>query len=194
MSLKLLEENWGSIKNKVIKPLWKYKFCNLYQSVKLDENDFESLAGEALTKAFKNYKANESNIFTYATMVITKKAQTEIRDRKREKRQAEIISESLEQKLYEDGEASIGEMTECKDVCDATESIEIEAALIEINRHLRYKEQEVVKLSLKGYSDKDIIKMLNLDKDFINNMKKKLNENSSVRRVVRMLGYLGGTE
>ena len=91
MSLNLLEENWGSIKNKVIKPLWKYKFCNLYQSVKLDENDFESLAGEALTKAFKNYKANESNIFTYATMVITKKAQTEIRDRKREKRQAEII-------------------------------------------------------------------------------------------------------
>ena len=85
-----LEENWTAIRNKVIIPLWNGKFKGMYESVKLDYDDFESLAGIELTK-------DKSNIFTYATGVITKKAMTELRNcTKRDKRKALHIAESVD--------------------------------------------------------------------------------------------------
>ena len=194
MSLQLLEENWESIESKVIYPLWKYKFCSLYQSVKMDKDDFESLAGEVLTKAFKNYDFNESNIFTYSKMVLTNKARTEVRDRKREKRRAELVTDSLEQKAGKDYDTPLEEILEDVRESNTAEAFELEVAILVINKYLQKKEQTVINLLLRGYNCKDISKMLNLDKDYIQNMKKKLNGNSSIRRVVRKLGYLGGTE
>ena len=52
-NMKLLEENWGDIKTKVIIPLWKGKFKSMYENAKMDFNDFESLAAIEITKAMK---------------------------------------------------------------------------------------------------------------------------------------------
>lgn len=93
----MLEENWTAIRNKVIIPLWNGKFKGMYESIKLDFNDFESLSGLELTKAMQTFNSDKSNIFTYATGVITKKAMTELRNcTKRDKRKALHLAESVD--------------------------------------------------------------------------------------------------
>lgn len=93
----VLEENWIAIRNKVIIPLWNGKFRGMYESIKLDYDDFESLAGIELTKAMQTFNADKSNIFTYATGVVTKKAMTELRNcTKRDKRKALHLAESVD--------------------------------------------------------------------------------------------------
>ena len=92
-----LGENWTAIRNKVIIPLWNGKFKGMYESVKLDYDDFESLAGIELTKAIQTFDSDKSNIFTYATGVVTKKAMTELRNcTKRDKRKALHLAESVD--------------------------------------------------------------------------------------------------
>lgn len=93
----LLEENWQKIKDRVIVPLWNSKFKSMYESVKLDYDDFESLAGFELTKAMQTFNPEKSNLFTYATRVISQKAKTELRDcTKRDKRKVLHMAESID--------------------------------------------------------------------------------------------------
>ena len=93
-----LEENWDSIKNRVIIPLWNSKFKSMYESIKLDYDDFESLAGIELAKAIKTFNSKKSNLLTFATGVVTKKAYTELRNcTQRDKRKT----------LYEIGRAHV---------------------------------------------------------------------------------------
>ena len=95
--MNLLEGNWSQIKKKVILPLWNGKFKTMYERVKLDYDDFESLAGIELTKAIKTFDPEMSNLFTYSTKVITQKATTELRDcTQRDKRKALHIAESVD--------------------------------------------------------------------------------------------------
>ena len=96
-NLTLLEENWKDIQHKVILPLWNGKFKGMYESVKLDYDDFESLAGLEMSKAIKCFDPVKSNIFTYATQVISKKALTELRNcTHRDKRRALYVADSLD--------------------------------------------------------------------------------------------------
>lgn len=96
-NLTLLEENWKDIQHKVILPLWNGKFKGMYESVKLDYDDFESLAGLEMSKAIKCFDPVKSNIFTYATQVISKKALTELRNcTHRDKRKALYVADSLD--------------------------------------------------------------------------------------------------
>ena len=93
----LLEESWDQIKKKVILPLWNGKFKTMYERVKLDYDDFESLAGIELTKAIKTFDSEMSNLFTYSTKVVTQKATTELRDcTQRDKRKALYVAESVD--------------------------------------------------------------------------------------------------
>ncbi len=93
----MLEKNWQKIKERVIVPLWHRKFKSMYESAKLDYDDFESLAGFELSKALINFDSDKSNIFTYATEVIAKKAMTELRDcTRRDKRRVLHIAESVD--------------------------------------------------------------------------------------------------
>ena len=69
----------------------------MYESLKLDYDDFESMAGEELTKAIRSFNPDKSNLFTYATNVINKKAITEIRNcTQRDVRKASHISQSID--------------------------------------------------------------------------------------------------
>ena len=95
--MNLLEQNWQKIKERVITPLWHGKFKSMYENAKLDYDDFESLAGAELVKAMKTYDPEKSNLFTYATRVITQKAKTELRNgTQRDKRKALYVADSLD--------------------------------------------------------------------------------------------------
>lgn len=100
----MLEENWNAIKKRVVIPLWNGKFKSMYESVKLDYDDFESLVGIELSKAMKKFDSEKSNLFTYATRVITQKAKTELRNcTQRDRRKALYISESIESLTEQNG-------------------------------------------------------------------------------------------
>lgn len=93
----LLEQNWEKIKNRVIQPLWYGKFKSMYESVKLDYDDFESLAGLELSKALETFNPDKSNLFTYSMRVITQKAKTELRNcTQRDKRKALHTADSID--------------------------------------------------------------------------------------------------
>lgn len=92
-----LEENWEKIKDKVILPLWNGRFKSMFESAKLDYDDFESLAGIELTKAIKTFDPEKSNLFTYSTKVVSQKAMTELRNcTRRDKRKVLHIAESVD--------------------------------------------------------------------------------------------------
>lgn len=92
-----LEKNWDEIRSRVILPLWNRRFKSMFESAKLDYDDFESLAGIELTKAIKTFNPEKSNLFTYSTKVITQKAMTELRDcTQRDKRKALYVAESVD--------------------------------------------------------------------------------------------------
>ena len=108
MSLELLGANWTAIVNKVVKPLWNNEFKVMYEAVKLDYDDFESLAGYELTRAFKTFTAERSNLFTYATNVIRNKARTELRNYgSRDCRKALGSASSLNTPLDDEDETEI---------------------------------------------------------------------------------------
>ena len=93
----LLEENWDKIRQRVVLPLWNKKFKIMYENAKLDYDDFESLAGFELSKAMKTFNPQMSNLFTYATKVISQKALTELRNcTQRDKRKVLHIAENIE--------------------------------------------------------------------------------------------------
>ena len=93
----IFELNWVEIQKKVVLPLWHKKFKSMYESAKLDYDDFESLAGIELYWAMPSFNPDKSNIFTYATGVIAKKATTELRNcTRRDKRKALYIAESID--------------------------------------------------------------------------------------------------
>ena len=93
----LEEKDWNDIRNKVILPLWNGKFKKMYENIKLDYDDFESLAGFVLSKAIRSFDPEKSNLLTYSTSVITKKAMTELRDcTRRDVRKTLFVSESVD--------------------------------------------------------------------------------------------------
>lgn len=95
--MEILQTHWSEIRKKVIIPLWNKKFKSMYESIKMDYNDFESLSGIELTKAIKTFDSEKSNLFTYATNVINNKAMTELRDcTQRDVRKTLHISESMD--------------------------------------------------------------------------------------------------
>ena len=93
----LLQQNWIAIRNNVIIPLWNKTYKSMYEANKMDYDDFESLAAIEMTKAIKTFNPEKSNLFTYATNVIKKKAMTELRNcTQRDVRKALYVSDSVD--------------------------------------------------------------------------------------------------
>ena len=195
MSLGLLEKNWSEIKKKVIEPLWNGYFVWMYQSIKLDKDDFESLANYELTRAFVNYNPEESNIFTYATNILQRKAKTELTFYHREKRVGNIYTESIYQDMGDDGN------TMYENIADDTsenndDNLDIKLAEKEIMKLIKSeKEKKIIKFSIAGYTDSEISQKVGISSKEINALRKQLESNSVIRRVLRKMGYsLGGIE
>lgn len=154
----LLEKNWENIKKKVIIPLWNSKFKTMYERIKLDYNDFESLAGVEMSKAMSNFDLEKSNLFTYATNIINKKAMTELRNcTQRDVRKALYISDSVDAL-----DKSIIENIPCNNIEDYIESIDLpeeiysEKMIKYLNRLSKLQQKILFALS-EGYTNEEII-------------------------------------
>lgn len=162
----ILNENWNLLKKRVIIPLWNGKFKSMYENVKLDYDDFESLAGLELSKAVKTFNPDKSSLLTFATRVITQKAYTELRDcTQRDKRKALYSADSIE--------ASESEVYHAKEEeQDDSEFSELRTG--NFVNSLNNNQLRVLILTLLDFSIKDIPKMLNVSE-------------ASVRDIVRSL-------
>ena len=155
----LLNDNWNKIQKKVILPLWHSKFKPMYEMAKLDYDDFESLAGIELSKAMKTFNPEKSNLFTYATKVITQKAKTELRNcTQRDRRKALHTSESIDF-LIEQNVSFLGaddnfEILESKDALS-------DKMVAYLNRLSALQKQVLYEMA-DGYSNDEIIIRLNI--------------------------------
>ncbi len=157
----MLESNWNQIRNKVIIPLWNGKFKSMYESVKLDYNDFESLAGFELTKCMKTFDPEKSNLFTYATNVITQKAKTELRNcTQRDKRKTLYVSESLEFLVEQGGDSAVA-VSEYFEISESPKDILSDKMTAYLGRLSKLQKQVLFAMA-EGYSNDEIKAGLNI--------------------------------
>ena len=194
MSLLLLEENWERIKVKVIDKLWFGKFKYMYESCKLDKDDFDSLASVVLTDAFKNYNSKESNICTYAYNVLQRKAKSELTFYHRKRREGNTQAISIQSHIDEDGDFTLESMVIDKTADDSIfDSSMVEKEMLKMKKTKR--EKKIISLSMAGYKDQDIVNMSGVTLKEINSLREQLRNNCTIRRALRKLGYsLGGIE
>lgn len=151
----ILEENWQKIKERVISPLWHGKFKSMYESAKLDYDDFESLAGIELSKAMNTFNPEKSNIYTYATRVITQKAKTELRNcTQRDKRKTLHTADSI------DSDGSVAYQKPAEEKQETSELSELRVGNF-INS-LDNKQLRVLILTLLDFDVADMPNMLNM--------------------------------
>lgn len=188
MSLHLLESNWDVIQKKVIIPLWHKDFKNVYENAKMDFDDFQSLANFELTKAFQDYDKNLGNIFTYATMIIKRKASSELRNAKREKRTIYLHAKSLHETL-ENSDITLQDLIEEKSEVREC-AIEEQNIKDEIYKELRMKEKKILDLTIDGYSNEEIATKMHLKPKEIRSIKRDIASNSNIRRLGVIYGIL----
>lgn len=154
--MNFLESNWKQIKEKVVIPLWNKKYKSMYEKIKMDFDDFESLAAIELTKAMKSFNPDKSNLLTYATNVINKKATTELRNcTKRDVRKASHISHSVDAM-----DRSIIENIPCPEAEERSELSELRVGNF-INS-LNNNQLRVLILNLLEFDVSDMSDMLNI--------------------------------
>lgn len=195
MSLSLLENNWNQIKTRVVDKLWLYRFKGMYESCKLDKDDFDSLAHIVLTKAFKeDYNKESSNVFTYATNVLNRKAKTELTYYHRKKRVGDIEAESISKFTDEETQTTLEDLLLDKE--QGFEDAENSQIYKEVFRYLKNsKEKEIISLSIQGYDDENIAQKIGVTTERIRSLRKRLADTPTMRRALRKLGYsLGGIE
>ena len=156
-----LEENWENIKSGVILPLWNSKYKSMYESVKLDYDDFESLAGIELAKAVKSFDSEKSNLFTYATRVLEQKAKTELRNcTRRDKRKVLYISESL-YSLDANGNM-LFDVIESELVDSKSSKDDLSDKMVAYLKRLSMMQKQVLFAISEGYSNDEIKRILNI--------------------------------
>ena len=156
IKLHILELNWNEIRKRVIIPLWNRKFKSMYENAKMDYDDFESLAAVELTWAIKNgmFNPQKSNLFTYATNVINKKAMTELRNcTQRDKRKILYVSDSVDAM-----DKSIVEKISCKD----NKNDVLSEKMMQYLNKLSNLQKRILFLMSDGYNNNEIINALNI--------------------------------
>lgn len=184
MSLEVLEKNWLEILERVVKPLWRNEFKSMYEAAKLDYNDFESLAGYELTKAFATFNNLKSNLFTYATNVLRNKARTELRNNTlRDKRRALTVSESLNVPISEDDDTELINFIEDKP--EDTNSDLSEKRVGEFLKKLSNQQLRILVLKLLDFDNDDIPEILGLTKIKVNDSMRGLKRNDIIMMLYR---------
>ena len=181
----MLEKNWNEIRTRVILPLWNGKFKKMYEKIKMDYDDFESLAGIELTKAMKNFDGEKSNIYTYSTRVITKKAMTELRDcTQRDKRKTLFISDSIDRNSYDESSRTIVDNIPYED--GKTETSELsELRVGHFINSLDNNQLRILVLSLLDFDITDMPHMLNISNKMVQNIMHSLKDTDLTRVLFR---------
>ena len=174
----LLEKKWQNIKNRVILPLWHGKFKSMYESAKLDYDDFESLAGLELAKAIKSFNPEKSNIYTYATRVITQKARTELRNcTQRDKRRTLHTADSI------DGNGCIAYQKPAEEKQEISELSELRVGNF-INS-LNNNQLRILILTLLEFDTTDMPDMLNMSNQTMQSILNSLKDTDLTRVLYR---------
>lgn len=177
--MNFLESNWKQIRSRVIIPLWNKKYKSMYEKIKMDFDDFESLAAVELTKAMKSFDPDKSNLFTYATNVINKKATTELRNcTKRDVRKASHISHSVDAM-----DRSVIENIPCPEAEERSELSEIRVGNF-INS-LNNNQLRVLILNLLEFDVSDMSDMLNISSRTITQIFNSLKDTDLTRVLYR---------
>ncbi len=174
----MLDKNWQKIKERVILPLWHGKFKSMYEGAKLDYDDFESLAGIELTKAIKTYDPKKSNLFTYATRVITQKAKTELRNcTQRDKRKTLHVADSIDG----DGSLAYQKPSEEKQEISLLSELRVGNFINSLNNN----QLRVLILTLLEFDVSDIPVMLKMSNQTTQSIKNSLKDASLTRVLYR---------
>ena len=182
------EETWRSIKNRVILPLWNGKFKNLYESAKLDYDDFESLAGYELSRAINKFNPEKSNLLTFSTKIISNKAMTELRDcTQREKRKALYTAESIEKPIdNQKYNSAIGDNIPFEDKKDKDTGSELsELRVGNFINSLNNNQLRVLILSLLEFDGSDMPSMLNISNNTLQSIIRSLKDVDLTRVLYR---------
>lgn len=182
----LLERKWGMIEKRVILPLWKKQYETMYASLKLDYDDFLSMAGYELSKAMTSYDSKKSNLCTFATNIVKRKANTELRDYgSRDKRKTLSVADSLNVCIDGDDEKTIG--IPCHE--EQTENSQLsEKRVGEFLIKLSNQQLRILVLKLLEFDLKDIPVILNITKQSANDSIKGLKSNE-LRRILNRRSY-----
>lgn len=174
-----LEENWDKIRDRVLIPLWNGKFKSMYENIKLDYDDFESLAGLELSKAIKTFNPEKANLFTYSTKVVTQKALTELRNcTQRDKRKALHISESLD-----NSDNAVCDIAIDYDKHETSELSELRTGSF-VNA-LDNNQLRVLILTLLEFEASDIAHMLNISNQMLQNIIRSMKDTDLTRMLYR---------
>lgn len=157
----LLKNNWTKIKRKIILPLWFSKYKPMYESLKLDYDDFESMAGEELTKAISTFDETQSNLFTFCTNVLNRKALTELNAcGNTDKRAALYSAETLDVPVSDDDNTLKINIIPNFEVEDRSNKKNIRDYLTKLSR----TEKDIIIFKVIGFDDEDIIDTLGITK------------------------------
>ena len=172
----ILEKNWDSIVSKVIDPLWNNEFNYKYESLKLDYDDFVSLCGYELTKAFINFDGKKSNLYTFATNVIKRKAKTELRNwGNRNKRRSLSSASSLNEMAFDGRQEEVLDRLQTEREGYPVDSELTEKRVGNFVNSLSNQQLRVLILSLLGFDASDMPEMLqiptNTMRDILNGLK-----------------------
>lgn len=183
MSISLLESNWTQMKIKVIDKLWFCKFKSMYEACKLDKDDFDSLAGVVLTKAFKeDYDPKSSSMFTYAVNVLDRKAKTELTYHHREKRGKGIPELSMQQMIDDENDIEIEDTIE----------FEGEDGISHLTQRyidsLPKIQKKVAELIMLGYDNQSIKKELGLSNDRFKMIMQRMRSREKVEPLEKLKG------
>lgn len=174
----ILEENWQKIKERVITPLWYGKFQLMYENAKLDYADFESLAGIELAKAIKTFNPEKSNIYTYATRVISQRAKTELRDcTQRDKRRALHTADSID---VPDSSALNVPIEEKQEMSELTEH-----RVGNFVNSLNNNQLRILILTLLGFDSTNMPNMLNMSNQTMRSIVNSLKDTDLTRALYR---------
>lgn len=160
-----------------------------------DYDDFYSIAAQVVWDCENKYdKSKNNNFHNFLVNCLSRKIKTRITYLNREKRKADIIAESIYQKVSEDNERILEDIIEDVSETDLDDNVNAELILEKICGLLRPKEAEIITLSYSGFDNKQIASIINTDVKYVNALKDKLANNSSIRRILNKHGYLGGYE
>ena len=183
--MNVLEENWEKIKSRVIVPLWNGKFKKMYEGAKMDYDDFESLAGIELSKAIKTFDANKSNIFTFATRVVSQKALTELRNcTQRDKRKTLYISDSIDKPVDADSSDTIGDLIPYEDKQEEVSELS-EKRIGGFINSLDNNQLRVLMLMILDFNGADISQTLNISSNTVNTIIRSLKDVDITRVLYR---------
>lgn len=178
--------------NKELKKIVNKILCNNFGWIpQKDYDDFYSIAGQVVWNCEKNFdELKNDNFKGYLTSCLLRKIKTQVTYMNRNKRKADMIAESIYQKLVGESERTLEDIVEDIEICEDKDAVEIEAVLKDICVLLKPKERKILELSIKEFTNEDIANRLNIEVKTVLDFKKRNKDRSDITRVLRIHGYL----